>query len=222
MSERRKRLYPIYKHALTIDKYKGKVSMQGDRLVINSKIYTVEPYNNLDKLPKDLQPRSACEIEDENTLVYFGMHSPFSNFYKCDFTVDNVHYCCTEQYIQGSKALEFGDDLAHAKIMRLTNPVAMKQVGKQIKKFKLARWNAIAPNVARTAVTSKFLQNPTLGQILLDTGTKTLAEASTELPWGTGISFRSRNVLNMESWTHTGLMGDLLMEIRNLVKRNLD
>ena len=221
INERRKKLYPIYKRALSIPKYKGKVTMQSDRLVINGKIYTVEPLNNLDTLPQDLHPRSTCEVEDEHTLAYFGMHSPFSNFYPCNFTVDNVQYCCTEQYIQSSKAVEFGDDLAHARIMRSSNPVAMKNIGKRIRKFNKTRWNAITPRVARTAVTSKFLQNPSLTQVLLDTGTKVLAEASPELPWGNGLSFSDVNVLNRELWSNNpGLMGELLADIRNLIRKN--
>ena len=56
IENRRRVLRPIYNKARKMDKYRGKCRLVYDKLLINGKAYTVEPKNNLDSLPHDLNP----------------------------------------------------------------------------------------------------------------------------------------------------------------------
>ena len=53
-----KKIYIIYKYAKSLEKYKTKISLTGETLIIDSIRYTVD---NLNKLPADLSPRHFCE-----------------------------------------------------------------------------------------------------------------------------------------------------------------
>ena len=158
INQRRKQLYPIFKRALSLDHYKGKVFLNADKLIVNTKVFTVEPVNNLNSLPLDLQPRSLCEKSNDDTLVFFGRHSPFSNFHACEFRIDNISYCCSEQYIQGSKAQMFDDEVAQHRIMISTEPSKMKTIGKRIRNFNQNTWKNAIPRVAKTALFHNFLK----------------------------------------------------------------
>ena len=50
---------------------------------------------------------------------------------------------------------------------------------------------------------------------LLDTGDKTLVEASYDEAWGTGQHLGSRDCLTESKWKSTGILGRILMRIRS-------
>ena len=62
----RKKIYIIYKYAKSLEKYKTKISLTGDTLIIDSIRYTVD---NLNALPADLSPRHFCE---KSSGIFFG------------------------------------------------------------------------------------------------------------------------------------------------------
>ena len=74
--------------------------------------------SDLANLPVDISPAKACEKEDENTIGFKGIHSPFSNFYKANFKHNGEQYNCTEQFIQSKCTEMFDDDFTKQKIMR--------------------------------------------------------------------------------------------------------
>src|SRR5436853_5846081 len=106
---------------------------------------------------------------------YYGC---FSNFYSAEITLKEQRYCCNEQYIMYQKAVLFGDKEIAEKIMKVTNPVKIKQYGRQVKGFKEDVWGANVKRIAYECNLAKFSQHPTLKSILLSTGEALLAEAS--------------------------------------------
>ena len=50
---------------------------------------------------------------------------------------------------------------------------------------------------------------------LIDTGDKTLVEASYDEAWGTGQHIGSKDCLNRSKWKTIGILGRILMKIRN-------
>ena len=50
---------------------------------------------------------------------------------------------------------------------------------------------------------------------LLDTGEKTLVEASYDEAWGTGQHLGSRDCLTKSKWKSIGILGRILMRIRS-------
>ena len=53
---------------------------------------------------------------------------------------------------------------------------------------------------------------------LLDTGEKTLVEASYDEAWGTGQHLGSRDCLTESKWKSIGILGRILMRIRSEVQ----
>ncbi len=218
IEDRRRVLRPILNAANHNDNYRGKAKLSVDKLIINHKVYTVAPVNNLKDLPDDLNPIKLSHREDNDTLAYFGQGSPYSNFQKISFTVNGVPYNCGEQYIQSSKALEFNDDAMHQKIMKCESPYQMKEYGKRIKGFIPQRWEQKIRTVAVTMAKAKFGQNPGIKQLLLDTGNKEIIEATKERPWGIGLKLSDPGILTRSQWTGDNLMGKALMETREFFR----
>lgn len=219
IEERRRALKPILKAALGIDHYKGNTFLSVDKLIVNKTTYTYAPIYNLDQLPEDINPASVCEKRDEDTLVYFGIGSPLSNFHKSEFKIDNTLYTCNEQYIQSQKASLFNDDIAEQRIMQTTNPYKMKAIGSRIRNFSKTTWENKGKQIAKKGALHKFQQNGHLKQFLLDTDKRQIAEASEEKPWGAGIKLQDSDALDSSKWKGTGWMGEILVQIREILKK---
>ena len=62
-------------------------------------------------------------------------------------------------------------------------------LGQNIRPFDQAAWNAVIEEVALAAVRQKFESDPALGEYLLATGDKRIAEASPrDRIWGIGLA----------------------------------
>jgi predicted NAD-dependent protein-ADP-ribosyltransferase YbiA (DUF1768 family) len=48
----------------------------------------------------------------------------------------------------------------------------------------------------------------------MNTGTRDLAEATTDTYWGTGMSLNNMNILNKSMWSGKNVMGSVLMVVR--------
>lgn len=213
IEERRRILRPIFNRARKSDKFRGKCRLTRDKLIILGQTYTVRPRNNLHRLPPELDPRKSAERENEDVLAFFTLGSPFSNFYSCKFVKDNTTYTCAEQYIQATKAQIFSDDATHYRIMHTSSPYEMKNLGGHVSNFVGQVWAKEAEKVATDACFAKFAQNNDLKRTLIETGNKTLAEASYDKQWGVGLSLSDENILS-GPWTGNNLLGKVLMNIR--------
>ena len=69
--------------------------------------------------------------------------------------------------------------------------------------------------LVRAGIIAKFKQNPLLLQMLQTTHPKTIAEATYDKTWGTGIPLDSPDALIEEEWYNKGWMSDILMPIRD-------
>ena len=84
-----------------------------------------------------------------------------------------------------------------------------------IANYKRDEWNKLVENLCYEGICQKFVQNPSLQNYLLDTGNKTLVEASYNNVWGTGKLLGSEDSLNPTKWKSVGILGRILMEIRD-------
>ena len=183
-----------------------------------SEIYTVAPHNNLDQLPESLKPEKVAEKSNQDTLVFFGQNSHFSNFHAAKFTVDNRQYSCSEQYIQSQKASLFNDDVAEHRIMSTGSPYQMKKIGGTVRNFEFKKWSEEAPKIAKKCLMAKFSQNSHLKQRLINTGDRNLAEATKEKLWGCGVGLFEDGCLDSSRWRSRGIMGDILISIRDALR----
>ena len=80
---------------------------------------------------------------------------------------------CVEQYIMYSKAVLFNDNPIAGKIMRETDPINQKVLGKKIQDFNSKTWNANYPRLLKEALLAKFSQNVHCANFLIATEKKT-------------------------------------------------
>ena len=154
---RRKILKPVFNVARRDDKLKQDTHLTKDQLTISGRTFTVENINEAQSL---LDLKSTCQKGDQETLLFLGSHSPYSNLFPCSFTINNVKYNCAEQYIQSEKASLFDDNKTMAKILNEENPYVIKKLGSKVCRFSIDQWRQISKRVAHTAVLAKFNQNP--------------------------------------------------------------
>ena len=110
----------------------------------------------------------------------------------------------------------FNDDLSHYKIMKESNPYKMKKLGSRIRNFSHETWRKSSRKTAYKAAKVKFSQNPTLQNILLETGDKFLAENSLDTFWGTGLHLHNRIALDRRQRKNKdgGAMSNILAQVR--------
>ena len=131
------------------------------------------------------------------------MYGEFSNFFRCDFYLDNKRWMTVEHFFQAAKFA--GDECYMEKIRLASSPKIARQLG-QTRSICIAKgWDDNKERVMRRALHAKFTSCQNLKVLLLGTGAKLLVEASPyDYYWGCGSDGSGRNRL-----------GCLLMELRD-------
>ena len=214
--DRRKILHPIFNAAKHMEKFKDKTHFSKDKLIIDKDSFSAGPGGNYNEANKLLDIKSTCERTNENTVLFLGSLSPFSNLHYANFRIDNIQYNCAEQFIQSEKAKAFNDDVTQYNIMCEENPYRIKKLGSRVRGFDNEHWKKKARGTALKANRAKFGQNKLLGKLLVETS-KDIAEGSTDPYWGIGVHLRDRNALDRRAWTnkHGGAMAGILSQVRN-------
>ena len=144
-----------------------------------------------------------------------GENGFLSNWYNRSFTVDGITYHNTEQYFMAQKAAVFGDLETRDLILQADSPKECKALGRNVKPFDSAVWDAQRFQVMKDGNREKYLQNPDLMSKLLATGDALLAEASPyDDIWGIQLSAAEALISDPASWPGQNLQGKLLMELR--------
>ena len=202
----------MIKAARRIDKYKGACRLDGPQLVIKGRCYHRQ---NIHTLPDDLNPMEVTSQSNEEVFAFFGELNPLSNFHPCKFTLDGETFNSSEQYIQWTKAKYCGDKLAMNHILNCEDAADCKEVSRDIINLNRKGWTESAETLCFKGIQAKFLQNDHLMEKLLDTGEKTLVEASYDETWETGQHLGSRDCLTKSKWKSIGILGRILMRIRS-------
>ena len=208
----RRMLRPILKAAKNIDEFKRKCKIDGDTLIIKSQKYTV---NDLHKLPEKLSGFNVTSNTNDDVLAFFGSLNPLSNFHPCNFTVGKNTFNSSEQLIQYTKANYFGDTNTSLRILEASTPIECKQLSRDITSYVHDDWKEVAKLQCEKGITEKYLQNPRLMDVLQSTGSKKIVESCRDSLWGTGIDLRSDDMLKPDKWKNTGILGEILMSIRD-------
>ena len=117
------------------------------------------------------------------------------------------------------KARLFGDDEAHMNVLRSPSPAAAKQVGRTVRHFDEARWNAQRFDIVVQGNIAKFGQNPAMRDFLLSTGDKVLVEASPrDRIWGIGMGASNPAATEPRQWRGQNLLGFALMAARDQLR----
>ena len=172
-----------------------------DKLVINGISYTVE---ELGKLPPDLATYQAAQKTNEDTIVFQGELSPWSNFHTAPFIINNQQFSTSEHWIQAQKPLLFNDSDTANRIMNSDSPYEAKKLGYQVQGMDIAKWKEGGYHLCLEGVKAKFQQNPDLLNMLQTTTPKLLVEGTTDKTWGTGIHQHDANALDRSRWHSNG------------------
>ena len=220
IQKRRMTLRPILKLAQSKPEYKGKCKLDYDSLIIKGVKYTVDC---LSRLPIDLAPYKTAQKNSDTSTIFHGQHSPLSNFHYSPFTIDGQEYQTAEKYIQYKKACYFNDVETAEKILISKDPFESKTLSRNIVNYDNEAWKHTAKSICFPGIQAKFEQNPLLSKFLIATKPMTLAESSYDKLWGTGLALHDKNALNKSHWANIGLLGTILMDLRdNILPAKMD
>lgn len=127
----------------------------------------------------------------------------FSTFYPSPISLDSKVYPTVEHYLQ---AMKFPSDKDYQELIRRSkDAITAKKLGTISDPSRPIRpdWDTVRDDVMRRALDAKFRQNPELGLLLTETGSRTLTEVSMDIYWGVGKAKSGKNRL-----------GQILAELR--------
>lgn len=171
-----------------------------------------------ENLPPFEGKKIPLRIERENIVLFYSEKSEygcFSQWYAAPFTVEGIRYATAEQYMMARKALLFNDYTIYQDIMAESEPRKCKDLGRKVRHFKPAVWDACKQEIVFHANFAKFTQNEELREILLGTGDAILAEASpSDRIWGIGMRADDPKAQFTRCWNGANLLGRTLMSVR--------
>ena len=109
----------------------------------------------------------------------------------------------------------FEDVTTEAAILATTNALDSKKEARNIRNYDQKQWEEMAKSMCYDGIKAKFVQNSWLKKLLLSTNDDTLAEATYDKLWGTGIPLHRKDCTDRSKWHNTGIMGEILMAIRD-------
>lgn len=139
----------------------------------------------------------------------------YSQWYKADMEIDGIIYNSCEQYMMHQKALTFKDFEIAEEIMDETDPRTQKVWGRKIRNFNGEVWNKVCLDIVTKGNFAKFNTYPAFKRRLMETGNRTLVEASpVDAIWGVGLSENDPAILDESKWKGTNFLGIALMKVR--------
>ena len=146
-----------------------------------------------------------------------------SQWYELPFVINNIIYPTAEHWMMAGKALLFGDEEIHAKIIKAATAGEAKKLGRQVKNFDEATWNANRFDIVVQGNIHKFEQHIVYCNYLINTGNRILVEASpVDVIWGIGLPKTNNNISNPHLWRGLNLLGFALMEARDKLRISRD
>ena len=192
-----------------IDCRTGKYTIQIDKVKYDS--------SNLQDLPSQLHPSQLKQAQiDRDTIAYQSEFAPFSNFFRCCIVIGKHSFFCLEQAFQFTKAKTLDKPLTATKIYLSRDVRYIKQLGHELGTSE--EWEARQYDVMYECIKRKFSQNQDLKTLLLKTGDLQLVEATPDPLWGCGATLSS-NVLRRHKWTGKNKHGEILMVVREELRR---
>ncbi|MFO0618886.1 MAG: NADAR family protein [Polyangiaceae bacterium] len=161
--------------------------------------------------------------------VFFWGHTPagpgtlgkecLSQWYPARFEVRGQSFATAEHFMMHGKATLFGDDDAARAILGSTDPAEVKAMGRAVRNYDDARWEAARFAVVVEGNTAKFSQDPRLRAFLLETKDAVLVEAAPrDTIWGIGLGASNPLARTPTRWRGRNLLGFALMAARDAIR----
>ncbi|MFU8875465.1 NADAR family protein [Micromonospora sp. SL4-19] len=185
-----------------------------------------------------VRPRTVTELTDlvaaggRVKFLHFWGHQPprgggvgagcLSQWWPAAFTVDGHTFGTAEHYMMWAKAMLFGDNVVAEQILTASHPHWAKTLGRQVRGFDEAVWEAHRYTIVVDGNLAKFGQHPELRAYLLGTGTRVLVETSpTDRIWGIGLAADDPHVSDPARWQGLNLLGFALMDTRDRLRQDV-
>ena len=142
----------------------------------------------------------------EEIIAFNEEHAFLGNAFPAPVVFEEIAYPSAEAAFQASKC----DDLAMRRQFARFSPEKVRQKGNMV--TPRSGWEAEKDDIMREIVRQKFLQNPGLGERLLDTGNRTLIDGGKgkkDTCWG----------VNTTTWEGENRLGKLLMALREQMRK---
>lgn len=144
------------------------------------------------------------------THVFF-WDGPFSQWHSSKFHEDGYLFLTAEHYMMYNKAILFADQKTAQEILKTLSPRDVKALGRQIKNFDSAIWDAHKLDIVIKGNLLKFSQNSVLLNLLQTHSNKTFVEASPyDKIWGIGLDENDERCLDESKWQGQNLLGKAL------------
>lgn len=169
----------------------------------------------LNNLEEELLDYDGTQIVMTDELVLF-WKSPavFCQWSLASFEVDGVAYSSAEQFMMAGKARLFGDECSLQAIMNTDNPADQQAIGRRILGYREDVWINNRYPIVLNGTVAKFGQDYDRREVLLNTGSRIIAEASpNDSIWGIGLSATQPDAYQSAKWGQN-LLGRALMEAR--------
>ena len=152
-----------------------------------------------------------------DTCVFFWRPpSPFGQWTRARFELEQHTYSCAEQYMMAEKARLFGDETVRKQILATDEPREHKRLGRTVSGFSVEVWEAHREDIVFRANVAKFSQNQDLLAVLTKTGSRMLVEASPyDRIWGIGLRSTDPGADDPARWRGLNLLGKVLMRVRD-------
>jgi ribA/ribD-fused uncharacterized protein len=175
---------------------------------------------------RDLIDRIAAGYVPD--YLFFWGHTPtpghpvgqwvLSQWFPVEFTVDGQRYRHAEQFMMAEKARVFEDPETLRRILDSVEPADAKKLGRAVRGFDQAAWEARRYDIVVRASVAKFGQHPDLREFLVNTGEKVLVEAAPrDVVWGIGLGGDNPRAQDPARWRGQNLLGFALMDARKAV-----
>ncbi|MFC7617116.1 NADAR family protein [Actinokineospora soli] len=142
-----------------------------------------------------------------------------SQWWPVDFEADGHPFASAEHYMMWRKATLFGDAGIAGQVLAAASPAAAKDLGRRVRGFDHARWEAERYGIVVAGNLAKFGQHDDLRRFLLSTGDRVLVEASPVDPvWGIGLAADDPRARDRATWRGLNLLGFALTEVRERLR----
>jgi ribA/ribD-fused uncharacterized protein len=169
--------------------------------------------------------KQKAESEEHLKYLFFWGHRPskdesitascLSQWWLCEFVIDDILYKSAEHWMMAEKARLFQDMDILEKIINCQSPAEAKKLGRQVRDFDVKEWSKHSYEIVKRGNHFKFEQNLELKTFLVNTQNRVLVEASPyDNIWGIRLSRDSEKVNHPNQWRGLNLLGFALMEVR--------
>ncbi len=150
---------------------------------------------------------------------HFFWSGPLSQWHPSAIRLWGCEFGTAEQAMMVGKARLFGDTDTAQQILEAKSPDKQKALGRRVRNFDDAVWDANKIEIVTEVNMAKYDQNKGLRRKLFQTGSAQLVEASPlDTIWGIGLDATQAAATSPDDWPGQNLLGKILTKVRDTLR----